>query len=431
MEPAAQQRGYALQNKTEQRPGRTRWPAGRGRCQWPLRPSAARPLLFKQLPFHTAAGLDMLSNHFQAPLPLTADRPRLQLTSDPPLNSRAGHAVQPLWRRAAAAHPAGGAAAAGRRRLARARVGCAGGGVRGLSGGGWTGGAPAARGTSCGRRRAGAGAAPPTHAPPLPPIRPPPCPAAILALGAVSQGCATGLAPYLPELAAMLTPTLADPRPMVRCIRWARPGPALQARSSPAGGVARPRGRRRRWLARCVDVVGAVDGRRATCSRCPTPPPPAQLLGAWPVRQVAAGAGRHRAARRAGQVGARGGGGGAGGARAGPGTGRLPGLCGVGVTCTESGLGAAEHPRPASTPVHTPPLVRPPAGPQRDGWAVRAAAGPQPTRAGKRAATGGWRCFVACAPLAALAARDASVRAHAAALGTKCRRAPPARPLRW
>ena len=45
--------------------------------------------------------------------------------------------------------------------------------------------------------------------------------AAILALGAVSQGCATGLAPYLPEMVAMLLPTLKDPRPMVRCIRCA------------------------------------------------------------------------------------------------------------------------------------------------------------------------------------------------------------------
>lgn len=44
--------------------------------------------------------------------------------------------------------------------------------------------------------------------------------AAILALGAVSQGCATGLAPFLPEMVAMLLPVLKDPRPMVRCIRW-------------------------------------------------------------------------------------------------------------------------------------------------------------------------------------------------------------------
>ncbi|PRW61530.1 transportin-1-like isoform X1 [Chlorella sorokiniana] len=41
---------------------------------------------------------------------------------------------------------------------------------------------------------------------------------AILALGAVSQGCATGLAPFLPEMVAMLLPVLKDPRPMVRCI---------------------------------------------------------------------------------------------------------------------------------------------------------------------------------------------------------------------
>ncbi|EFN51057.1 hypothetical protein CHLNCDRAFT_59360 [Chlorella variabilis] len=41
---------------------------------------------------------------------------------------------------------------------------------------------------------------------------------AILALGAISNGCATGLAPYLPEMVAMLLPTLKDARPMVRCI---------------------------------------------------------------------------------------------------------------------------------------------------------------------------------------------------------------------
>ena len=46
-----------------------------------------------------------------------------------------------------------------------------------------------------------------------------PLPAALLALGAVSQGCATGLAPYLPDLVGMLLPTLGDARPMVRCIR--------------------------------------------------------------------------------------------------------------------------------------------------------------------------------------------------------------------
>ena len=56
------------------------------------------------------------------------------------------------------------------------------------------------------------------------PLAPPTLPlllAAILALGAVSQGCATGLAPFLPEMVAMLLPTRQDPRPMVRCIRCA------------------------------------------------------------------------------------------------------------------------------------------------------------------------------------------------------------------
>ncbi|GAB4816534.1 hypothetical protein N2152v2_003580 [Parachlorella kessleri] len=45
---------------------------------------------------------------------------------------------------------------------------------------------------------------------------------AILALGAVSEGCATGLTPFLPDMVALLLPTLQDPRPLVRCIScWA------------------------------------------------------------------------------------------------------------------------------------------------------------------------------------------------------------------
>lgn len=42
---------------------------------------------------------------------------------------------------------------------------------------------------------------------------------AILALGAISEGCATGLTPFLPSMVQMLLPCLRDPRPMVRCIR--------------------------------------------------------------------------------------------------------------------------------------------------------------------------------------------------------------------
>jgi len=45
---------------------------------------------------------------------------------------------------------------------------------------------------------------------------------AILALGAVSDGCAGGLAQHLPGIVAALLPGLQDPRPMVRCIAcWA------------------------------------------------------------------------------------------------------------------------------------------------------------------------------------------------------------------
>ena len=45
---------------------------------------------------------------------------------------------------------------------------------------------------------------------------------AILALGAVSDGCAGGLAQHLPGIISALLPGLQDPRPMVRCIAvWA------------------------------------------------------------------------------------------------------------------------------------------------------------------------------------------------------------------
>jgi transportin-1 len=45
---------------------------------------------------------------------------------------------------------------------------------------------------------------------------------AILALGAVSDGCSGGLAQHLPGIVAALLPGLQDPRPMVRCIAcWA------------------------------------------------------------------------------------------------------------------------------------------------------------------------------------------------------------------
>ena len=39
---------------------------------------------------------------------------------------------------------------------------------------------------------------------------------AILAIGAVSEGCTTGLTPYLPQLVDFLVPSLEDPRPMLR-----------------------------------------------------------------------------------------------------------------------------------------------------------------------------------------------------------------------
>ncbi len=45
---------------------------------------------------------------------------------------------------------------------------------------------------------------------------------AILALGAISEGCAKGLLPYLADMLGMLLPKLGDPRPLVRSITcWA------------------------------------------------------------------------------------------------------------------------------------------------------------------------------------------------------------------
>lgn len=41
---------------------------------------------------------------------------------------------------------------------------------------------------------------------------------AILALGAISEGCVEGLMPHLPGMIKMLLPSLQDPRPLVRCI---------------------------------------------------------------------------------------------------------------------------------------------------------------------------------------------------------------------
>ena len=39
---------------------------------------------------------------------------------------------------------------------------------------------------------------------------------AILAVGAVSEGCDAGLTPFLPQLIEFLVPSLEDPRPMLR-----------------------------------------------------------------------------------------------------------------------------------------------------------------------------------------------------------------------
>lgn len=41
---------------------------------------------------------------------------------------------------------------------------------------------------------------------------------AILALGAISEGCHRGLVPYIGELVGLLAPALSDARPLVRSI---------------------------------------------------------------------------------------------------------------------------------------------------------------------------------------------------------------------
>ena len=74
---------------------------------------------------------------------------------------------------------------------------------------------------------------------------------AILAIGAVSEGCTTGLTPFLPQLIDFLVPSLDDPRPMVRSTtcwtlsrfsRWVvqlafAPGPGQPPPATAAQGV--------------------------------------------------------------------------------------------------------------------------------------------------------------------------------------------------
>ena len=65
---------------------------------------------------------------------------------------------------------------------------------------------------------------------------------AILALGAISIGCASGLVPYLAEMVNMLLPHLADARPLVRSITcWALSRYArwiVERSAEPTGGAA-------------------------------------------------------------------------------------------------------------------------------------------------------------------------------------------------
>ena len=43
---------------------------------------------------------------------------------------------------------------------------------------------------------------------------------AVLALGAISEGCHRGLVPFMGPMVTMLTPKLSDERPLVRAPHW-------------------------------------------------------------------------------------------------------------------------------------------------------------------------------------------------------------------
>ncbi|KAL6765647.1 ARM repeat-containing protein [Haematococcus lacustris] len=74
---------------------------------------------------------------------------------------------------------------------------------------------------------------------------------AILALGAVAQGCHQGLRPHLPGMVTMLLPKLGDPRPMVRIITcW-----ALSRYSA--------------WMLAGVQAAGAASGASNASSQTP------------------------------------------------------------------------------------------------------------------------------------------------------------------
>ena len=81
---------------------------------------------------------------------------------------------------------------------------------------------------------------------------------AVLALGAVADGCAAGLAPHLSEVVALLLPRVDDARPLVRSITcWAlsRYGPWIAAAAGAAAG-------------------GADAAADAASAPAPSPPPP-------------------------------------------------------------------------------------------------------------------------------------------------------------
>lgn len=112
----------------------------------------------------------------------------------------------------------------------------------------------------------------------------------------MSQGCATGLAPYLPEMTAMLTPTLGDARPMVRCIScWVlgRYAKWLLERADTG-----QRGELDRWApGACVGCVraavqgfshaGGVQGTGLTLPAPALPCPPCPQRDGRPVRAAA------------------------------------------------------------------------------------------------------------------------------------------------
>ena len=97
---------------------------------------------------------------------------------------------------------------------------------------------------------------------------------AILAVGAVSEGCDAGLAPFLPQLIEFLVPSLEDPRPMLRATacwtlsRFARATAQLAFSHRPGEAPPRPpRRAARSWRRSWAVCLCASGTRTSTCRR--------------------------------------------------------------------------------------------------------------------------------------------------------------------